>query len=153
MSKIAKVLIGIGAIVLLAVLVVLGFAFNWIGSAANVAQQQLDPALLLQRYEWFKDAAAQLDKKQADMIVYANRLKNLEAAYASVQRKDWPKEDREQYNLWLTEIAGIKASFNLLAAEYNAQMSKVNYRFTNTGELPRGATVPLPREFKPYIME
>ena len=37
-----------------------------------------------------------------------------------------------------------------LAAEYNAQMAKFNWAFTNQGKLPAGATEVLPREFKPY---
>jgi len=57
---------------------------------------------------------------------------------------------REQVGLWQSEVAGITASYNALAADYNAQMSKINYRFCNVGDLPRGATDPLPREFKPY---
>ena len=40
---------------------------------------------------------------------------------------------------------------NQLCAEYNSAMSKFNYRFTNIGDLPEGATEPLPREYKPYI--
>ncbi len=70
--------------------------------------------------------------------------------YVELPRNKWPREDREQYNLWQSEVAGIKASYNTLAAEYNAQMSKMNWRFTNVGELPKGAETPLPREFKPY---
>jgi hypothetical protein len=68
-------------------------------------------------------------------------------------RKDWAREDREQLNVWMQEVAGVKASFNQLAAEYNANMAKFNYRFTNAGDLPRGATEVLPREFRTYIGE
>jgi len=50
-------------------------------------------------------------------------------------------------------VAGIKASYNQLAAEYNAGMVKINWRYTNVGDLPPGSTEPLPREFKPYITE
>jgi hypothetical protein len=48
------------------------------------------------------------------------------------------------------EISGMKASFNDLAAEYNAAMVKINFAFINVGQLPQGATEALPREFKPY---
>jgi hypothetical protein len=47
----------------------------------------------------------------------------------------------------------MKYSFNQLAADYNAQMAKINYAFCNVGQLPQGATTPLPREYKPYIGE
>jgi len=73
--------------------------------------------------------------------------------YGSAARKEWAREDREQFNVWSSEVAGVKASYNSLAAEYNAQMAKMNWRFTNVGMLPQGATQPLPREYKPYVEE
>jgi hypothetical protein len=48
---------------------------------------------------------------------------------------------------------GIKASYRTLAAEYNAAMAKFNYRFANAGDLPEGATEPLPREFATYAID
>ena len=55
--------------------------------------------------------------------------------------------------IWHSEVAGIKASYNSLAAEYNSQMAKFNWQFCNAGTLPQGATEVLPREHKPYIAE
>lgn len=117
----------------------------------DVAQQQFDPAVLLQRYEWFKDAAASLDQKEASVKVYARRLTEMKAQYGDAPRSKWAREDREQFSIWTSEVDGIKASYNELAAQYNAQMAKFNWRFTNRGMLPQGATEPLPREFKPYV--
>jgi hypothetical protein len=79
------------------------------------------------------------------------RLAYLEDLYKGVARKDWPRDDREQHGQMHAELVGIKASFNDLAATYNAQMAKFNWRFCNAGDLPRGADKPLPREFKPYV--
>jgi len=118
--------------------------------AADVAHEEFGPRELLRKYEWFKDASSQLDKKKSDIKVYETRLKTMSDTYEGVKRIDWPKEDREQYNLWTSEVAGVRASYNTLAAEYNSQMSKFNWRFTNAGQLPEGATETLPREFKPY---
>ena len=56
-------------------------------------------------------------------------------------------------SLWRSEVAGVKASYNGLAAEYNAQMAKFNWQFCNVGDLPKGADVALPREFKPYVTD
>lgn len=126
---------------------------SYVGRVATVASEELDPRTLLTRYEWFKNAAAGIDKKNADIRVYDVRLKALGDEYKRKTRNEWAREDREQYNLWLTELAGVKASYNSLAAEYNANMSKFNFRFTNMGDLPAGATQPLPREFKPYTTE
>lgn len=118
--------------------------------AISVTAAQFDPATMLKRYEWFKDASAQCEKKLADIKVYENRFKQLKSDYGDKPRIEWAREDREQYNLWTSEVAGVEASYNTLAAEYNAAMAKINFRFTNVGDLPAGATSPLPREFKPY---
>lgn len=121
--------------------------------AADVAHEEFGPRALLTKYEQFKDMSAALDKKVADISVYDSRAKFMQKGYDTLPRHEWPREDREQYNLWQTEVAGIKASYNTLAAEYNSQMAKFNYRFANVGELPKGATQPLPRKYKPYISE
>lgn len=127
-----------------------GYGLGWFQEAAEVSREEFGPRALLQKYEWFKDASAQLDKKQADIGVYESRLDALEAAYDGVGRADWDRVDKQQSNLWRAELAGVIASYNGLAAEYNAEMSKFNWRFANVGDLPRGATQALPREYRPY---
>ena len=143
-----KIVLGVAALSML----VWGIShlFSAAEETAQVAQEQFGAQALLTKYEWFKDASAQLDAKVADMAVYQRRFKTLQEAYDGSPRSKWSREDREQFNIWASELAGIKASYNGLAAEYNSQMSKFNYRFTNAGQLPAGATVPLPREYKPY---
>lgn len=149
--------IGVKVILALAVLAALiggiGYGFGWFGEAAKVTQEQFGPQAMLSKYEWFKDAAAALEKKQADVGVYEGRIKAMEASYKDLARQNWPREDREQCNTWASEVAGVKASYNTLVAEYNAGMSKFNWRFANAGELPKGADKPLPREFKAYITQ
>lgn len=147
----------IGVIIaVMALTTVLGLAscaFGLIGGAANnaakVVQKEFYPDALLRKYEWFKDASAQLDKKQADIAVYDARLKSLTDAYAGTPRGRWPRDDREQFSIWMSEAAGVRASYNELAAEYNAEMAKFNWRFTNVGDVPQGGK-PLPREYRPY---
>lgn len=124
------------------------FAAGWVGRAVDVVQQQVDPFELQRKYELFKDEAAQLDKKLADIRVYEGRFKKFNCHAEKMDRTT-----REQCMVWDQEVAGIIASYNGLAAEYNAQMAKWNYAFTNVGQLPKGASVPLPREFKPYQYE
>lgn len=128
----------------------LGYIAGWFGEAAKVAQEEFGPRAMLEKYEWFKDAAANLEKKQADVAVYDGRLKAMDGTYKDLPRQKWPREDREQYNVWVSEVAGVKASYNQLAADYNSQMAKFNWAFANVGTLPKGADKPLPREYKPY---
>jgi hypothetical protein len=139
--------------VLSALVGILGYAFGWFGEAAKVAQQEFGPEAILKKYEWFKDAAAQLEKKQADITVYESRTKSMNETYKNLSREKWPREDREQFNVWQSEVAGVKASYNQLAADYNSQMAKLNWRFANVGDLPKGAEKPLPREFKEYTIQ
>lgn len=120
---------------------------NWTSRAVDMVSDQVDPYELQRKYELFKDMSAQLDKKLADLQVYKTRTR---AAHCDTATD---RVGREQCMVWLQEQSGIAASYNGLAAEYNAAMSKWNYRFTNIGDLPKGATQPLPREYKPYVTE
>ena len=60
-----------------------------------MTQDEFEPRELLRKYEWFKDAAAQLDKKQADVQVYRIRLTALEASYGTVPRHQWDRTDKQ----------------------------------------------------------
>lgn len=128
---------------------------NGCDEAAQVAHDELGPKALLAKYTWLKEAHAQLDKKQADIKVYDDRFAHLKEAYTDAKgkpmpRSQWAREDREQANMWESEYAGVVASYNDLAAQYNAKMSEVNWSFCNVGTLPKGADEPLPREYAPY---
>ena len=126
---------------------------RYIKDAKDTAFKEFKPSELLRKYEYFKDMSAMLDKKTADISVYEGKIKSLEKDYEGIKRVDWARDDREQLSIWRSEFDGIKASYNELAAEYNSAMSKFNYAFCNIGTLPQGATIPLPREFKPYIYQ
>ena len=145
---------GIVILVLLVIvmLIVLSSTLHWCSRASQVVQQELDPQVLLDRYMWFKDASAQLDKKLADIKVYEVKLQSNKSLYGA-DAKAWPKDIRGEFSLSQSEVAGIKSSYNILAAQYNADMAKINYKYTNVGGLPKGATTVLPKEYKPYIEE
>lgn len=67
MSIATKVIL---AVLVLSVFVsVIGYGLGWFGGAARVAQKEFGPRAALEKYEWFKNAAAQLEKKQADIAV------------------------------------------------------------------------------------
>jgi len=55
------------------VLVALGIAIfgpslGWFSGAVDVVQEQTEPHEVQRRYEWFKDASAQLEKKRAEFL-------------------------------------------------------------------------------------
>jgi two-component SAPR family response regulator len=134
----------------LSLLLVLLTGCGWFSEAKQVAQEEVGPRALLKKYETFKDMAAALDARAASIKVYENKMADLKKEYAGEPRSKWSREDREQWNQWTAELAGIKASYNDLAASYNSAMSKNNWAFTNVGDLPKGADKPLPREFRTY---
>ena len=135
----------VGLFIVLPVIVtlfVVSRCFSFAADAANVVQEQYSPSVLLAKYEWFKDARAALDAKVANIKVYEQRFSQQANDYGA-DRKAWPRDVREQNAIWQAEVSGVTASYNNLAAEYNAQMAKFNYRFTNVGDLPAGATEPI----------
>lgn len=113
---------------------------------AAVAQHEFGAKESLRKYEWLKDAAQHLQEKKATIEVYGKRLDSMKEEYAGRPRSEWARDDREQWSIWASELTGIKASFNQLAAQYNAQMSKFNWKYAS-GETP------LPREFTTYTEE
>lgn len=143
----------IGLMITLIPIGIIGTSMGWFSEAISVAREEFGPRELLRKYEWFKDAAAQLDKRAADIVVFEGRLKSIREAYKDTPRKDWPRDDRENERIWLQEVSGVKAAYNSLAAEYNAGMAKLNWKLCNVGDLPRGATVALPREYRAYVTE
>ena len=116
----------------------------------NKAEKEFGIDASLKKYEEFKDISAKLEAKLASIKVANERVKSLEKTYDGIPRKDWPRDERGQYNVWVSEVSGMKTSYNQLAADYNSRMAKFNYSFANVGDLPKGATVPLPRDYKPY---
>lgn len=132
------------------ILAVGGCAGGWFVRAADVAAEQVDPRRLLQEYERFKDQHASLSAKREGLGVLAARIDGLESAYEGESRSAWSRDDRQLHGQMTAELAGLKLSYNNLAATYNANMAKANYRFCNVGSLPQGASEPLPREYAPY---
>lgn len=132
----------------------LGYVFGWFSEGAAVIQEEFGPRAMLKKYEWFKDASAQLDAKAANITAMEQRVVGMEQSYTEegrlLPRTKWARPDVEQYNQWLNEVAGLKANYNSLAAEYNANMAKFNYAFANQGTLPKGAEKVLPREYRQY---
>lgn len=151
-STARTILIIILAIMLLgAVTGVVGWGLGLFSEAGQVAKQELGAKALLKKYEWFKTVSAELDAKRANIEIMKGRQTAMMTSYGSTPRAKWDRTDKEQFNLWEQEVAGTIANYNGLAAEYNAQMAKANWAFTNVGSLPQGADKALPREYRTYV--
>lgn len=125
-------------IILLGMLVSLGgYTMGWFSEAAQVAKEEFGAKASLKKYEWFKDCSATIEEKKSTILVYESRVTGMEDVYKGIPRKDWDRLDKQQYNLWTSEIVGIKASFNKVVKEYNAQSSKFNWSSYNDSGLPK----------------
>ena len=62
---------------------VIVYGLGWFGETARVTQEEFGPRAMLEKYEWFKDAAAQLEKKQADITVYDGRITTMNFSVSS----------------------------------------------------------------------
>lgn len=131
-----------------------GTADKMIDNGYQTVYDEFKPSELLKKYEWFKDASAQCEQKLATLKTYESRFESMKEGYGvdSLKRRNWAREDKEQWNVWESEYLGLKASYNELASQYNAAMVKFNYAFCNAGDMPDGSMQPLPRQYKPYII-
>lgn len=125
--------------VLVAVISGIGAVFGMFGEAATVAQQQFGPAAAVQKYEWFKDAASQLDRKKADLSMFDARVESLKKNHGSPDSIAQAESER----------IGVASSYNDLAARYNSSMAKANWRWAK-GDDPQGGEA-LPREYATYV--
>lgn len=99
---------------------------------------------LLEKYRQFKRMHASLAKKKADIDVL------VVPSYTAEELAALPRDMRQQYAQDKAARQGLILNFNQLASEYNTKMADLSWRFCNVGDLPQGATEPLPREYVTY---
>lgn len=109
----------------------LGTVFHFLGDAGSVAYEEVGPKAALQKYEWFKNAHAQLSAKRQNIQNYqqrVNRLKDGAQSNALQQQELFQSE---------SELQGLIMAYNNLAEEYNSASSKFNWNFAKSDELPQ----------------
>ena len=87
--------IGIIAIASLFGLFAFSFIMRGCSDAANVAHNEFGASALLKKYEWFKDAAYQLEAKSQNIQVYNEKISSMRKDYEGVPRKDWDRTDKD----------------------------------------------------------
>jgi uncharacterized protein YqgQ len=126
-------------------LTILSITMRGCNDAATTVNKEFNASALLKKYEGFKNLSAAIDEKRAEIEMYQSEIQEMS------QNKAMDKEDKFYYQQRKSELIGIISTHNRLCADYNSAMSKFNYSFTNTGDLPATNLEPLPREIKPYI--
>ncbi len=132
------------------VLGIVGFILFWPQQTAEVAKDKFGPQTAFANYEWFKDTAGMLRAQSDNIKNFELQQKQLEEQYKDIPRAKWAREDREQWNENAVTIADTKANYNLLVGQYNANMAKVNFKYTNAGDLPAGSDEVMQREYALY---
>lgn len=100
---------------------------SWLTESGQVAREEFNPRVALKKYEWFKDAAAELDRKRANISVMQKSLDELYKSYTGTKRADWAQGDRAEQAQLTAELNGLRSSYNSLAAQYNVAMAKINF--------------------------
>lgn len=119
----------IGYIILVVFLMaVFGIVTRNCRRAVDVAEQEFGPETALVKYEWFINTSEILDKKLKDISIFTVNIEEMENEYSAIPRAEWDRIDKQQMNQWKMELAGIKASYNDLAAEYNARSKQFNWK-------------------------
>jgi hypothetical protein len=117
-----------------------------VGAPCSVARSKVKWPKLISYIRSLHMSALGYNINNDDEIISAFKIQVFEK-----DRSGWDRADKETWRIWCEELAGIKASYNGLAAEYNAQMAKINWAFCNVGTLPMGADTALPEEYWPYL--
>lgn len=108
-----------------------------VNESIEVAKDEFGLKAALKKYEWFKDAAETLNEKRSTIQIYQTNVDMMNEDFEGLHRSKWSTIDKQQYNQWRMEVTGIKASYNKVAKEYNAQSSKFNWEMFNTEDVPK----------------
>ncbi len=134
---------------ILAIILVGGAALGVFSEGLSVAQEELGPRAINQKYEWFKRTASQIraNSQNVDVLVARNEfyVSNLPE-----DRAQWYRTDRETMAQYQSESSGAVLMYNRLVGEYNAEMSLWHTRFTNFGRMPAGWEDITPDKFPEY---
>lgn len=137
---------------------VIGFGKRVVKEAADVAVEEFGPRAAVTKYEWFKDTYAALEAQKANIAAMDSQMAGIKKDMVDKNGKAlpmsaWPRDMREDYSQARTEVVGLKHAFNSLAAQYNANHAKLNWKWADIGNMPAGASQPLPREVAEYVTQ
>ncbi|MBI5733233.1 hypothetical protein HY967_04800 [Candidatus Jorgensenbacteria bacterium] len=130
----------------LGVVVVLGIVNGWFGGGPP--KNIVPDSVLAERYEWGVNLARQIDVKRVALDSLEAKKADIEKANAKKPQKKWSRKVKEQYGVLDSLISLNRSEHDKLAKEYNAEMSKWNWRFAKPDSLPQGITTPLSGPYK-----
>lgn len=121
MSKIKLVFLAITAMAVIGIFNLLSTQWS---EAKQVAQKEMGAKAAYRKYDWFKRAANELDAKLADLTVMQSKID---------KRCGTDVKDNmiDTCTIWEQEQFGLKASYNALVAEYNANSDNFTWTLFN----------------------
>ena len=115
-------------------IIIIGVNFGYIcyslgrfTEASEVIQEEFNSRDTLDTYNWFKDAAAVIKQKKADIEVYNQQITSMVIEYEGIKKTEWDETDKSQFNQWQIELKYLKVTYNTLIIEYNLQSLKFNW--------------------------
>lgn len=90
----------------------------------DVVDDTLDVDNMKYNYEWFKNTYAAV--KALDVEIVQGQAAVDQFKKDAGPRKDWHREDREEYNRLNAVLQGLKQQRATLASEFNARSKQVN---------------------------
>ena len=109
----------------LAFIGVLSFGYSMLSSTAKVANKEFGAEAALKKYEWFKDASNEIERKLKDIQVYENKIEKL-----------CSNDKSNNCMIMQEQLFGLTSNYNGLVADYNSASSKFNWNLFNTENIP-----------------
>lgn len=104
---------------------VLSFGYSMLSSTAKVAKKEFGAEAALKKYEWFKDASNEIERKLKDIQVYENKIEKL-----------CSNDKSNNCMIMQEQLFGLISNYNGLVADYNSASSKFNWNLFNTENIP-----------------
>ena len=125
----------IGCVVLVSVVLgLIGFFLNPFRQAGRIIDKTIDADNVILNYEWFKQRNQDVMALDAKIDGAQHVIDNF--ATQAGPRKDWKRDDREEYARLSSIHQGLMQQRNDLAAEYNARTQMQNRSLFKTSDLP-----------------
>jgi len=123
------------------------FAFNALNPSTPTTSE-FGPKEMVEKYEWFKHTAAQLEKMQEEVLVYEHFMHEMCDSYGSpplVSIESWAEKGRDRFGRWAMEIFDLKRNYDTLARKYNAEMTPRIWKFIDKLEATKevGNRIPI----------
>lgn len=111
---------------------VVGFIANPFKQAGRIVSKTIDADNVIANYEWFKLRYEEIQAIDAKILGAAKAVDRF--VKDAGPRKDWHREDREEYSRLTSILLGLNQQRSDLAAEYNARSRMVNRKIFKAGD-------------------